>query len=83
MLAPLLGGSTFTFGLILAVALGGIALGGLAYSTLGRGRPATLQGFALSCAAEALAIALPFWLGDRLFFVGHVDEQCFNRFPRP
>ena len=32
MLCPILGGTTFTFGLILAVALTGIALGGAAYS---------------------------------------------------
>ncbi len=32
MLGPLLGGSVFTFGLILAVALVGIGIGGLLYS---------------------------------------------------
>ena len=32
MLGPLLGGSVFTFGLILAVALAGIGIGGLIYS---------------------------------------------------
>ena len=66
MLAPLLGGSTFTFGLILAVALLGIGLGGAAYSFWsGRGR-ATVGGFALTCSLEAVAIAVPFALGDRL-----------------
>jgi len=66
MLAPLLGGSTFTFGLILAVALLGIGLGGAAYSFWsGRGR-ATTAGFALTCSLEAVAIAVPFALGDRL-----------------
>ncbi|MBZ4412196.1 fused MFS/spermidine synthase [Myxococcus sp. XM-1-1-1] len=66
MLGPILGGSTFTFGLILAMALLGIGLGGAAYSFFFRHRPATLSGFALTCAAEAAFIALPFALGDRL-----------------
>lgn len=66
MLGPLLGGTTFTFGLILALALLGIGLGGAAYSVFFRQRPATLQGFALTCAAEAVLMAVPFALGDRL-----------------
>ena len=61
MLGPLLGGTTFTFGLILAVALLGIGLGGTAFP----GR-ATMGGFALTCSLEAASIALPFVLGDRL-----------------
>ncbi len=66
MLSPLLGGSTFTFGLILVVALLGIGLGGAAYSVWRQDRPATLRGFALTCLAEALFIAVPYALGDRL-----------------
>jgi spermidine synthase len=66
MLAPLLGGSTFTFGLILAVALLGIGLGGAAYSFWSGRTRATVGGFALTCALEAAFIALPFALGDRL-----------------
>jgi len=69
LLNPLLGGSTFTFGLILAVALAGIGLGGAAYAALGRGRPATLAGFGLTCAAEAACLALPFALGDKVAVV--------------
>ena len=66
MLGPLLGGSSYTFGLILAVALLGIGLGGLLYGAgEGRRRP-TLLAFAATCALEALLIALPFALGDRL-----------------
>ena len=64
MLGPILGGSSFTFGLILAVALLGIGLGGVAYALVGRERPATLGGFALTCALEALLVAVPFALGD-------------------
>jgi len=66
MLAPLLGGSSYTFGLILAVALAGIGAGGAAYAAGGERRAPTTTGFALTCAAEALFIALPFALGDRL-----------------
>jgi len=65
MLAPLLGGTTFTFGLILAVALLGIGLGAVAYATKPN-RETTMNAFAISCAAEALFIAIPFALGDRL-----------------
>jgi spermidine synthase len=65
MLAPLLGGSIFTFGLILAVALLGIGLGSAIYaSAFGTRRP-TLLGFAISCALEAALIALPYAIGDR------------------
>ncbi|HST30190.1 MAG TPA: fused MFS/spermidine synthase [Chthoniobacterales bacterium] len=66
MLSPLLGGTAFTFGLILAIALFGIGLGGVLYS-LGQGtRRPTLNAFALTCAIEALCMAFPFALGDRL-----------------
>ena len=66
MLGPLLGGSTFSFGLILAVALLGIAVGGAAYGVLGLKRSASLQVFAMTCAAEVFFIALPYALGDRI-----------------
>ncbi|MEA2235932.1 MAG: spermidine synthase [Thermoanaerobaculia bacterium] len=66
MLAPLLGGSTFTFGLILAMALLGIALGGTAYSLVSGSGSATAGAFALTCTLEAALMMLPFALGDRL-----------------
>jgi len=66
MLGPLLGGTVFTFGLILAVALLGIGLGGLFYSLYGKNKPATLRGFAYTCLIEAACIAIPFALGDRV-----------------
>ena len=66
MLAPLLGGSSFTFGLILAVALLGVGLGGVAYALLDRRRPPTLYAFALTCTLEAACMALPYALGDRI-----------------
>ncbi len=66
MLGPILGGSSFTFGLILAVALLGVGLGGAAYAIFMRNRPATLRAFALTCGLEALFMAIPFALGDRV-----------------
>ena len=66
MLGPLLGGSVFTFGLILSVALVGIGIGGLLYSLIGVNRRASLTGLATSCLLEAAAIALAFALGDRI-----------------
>jgi spermidine synthase len=66
MLGPLLGGSVFTFGLILAVALTGIGLGGLLYALVGSDKPASLSAFAASCLLEAVAIAVAYALGDRL-----------------
>jgi spermidine synthase len=62
MLGPLLGGTVFSFGIILAVALLGIGVGSVMHGLLqSRGRlPATLMGFAGICLVEALAIAAPF-----------------------
>ncbi len=64
MLSPLLGGSSYTFGLILAVALFGIGVGGLLHSALRT--PPTLARFAVTCGLEALFISLPFAAGDRV-----------------
>ena len=66
LLAPLLGGSVFTFGLVLALALSGIGLGGLIYALTSRDRAATAGGFALISLIEALAVAGTFAIGDRL-----------------
>ena len=66
MLAPLFGGSTFAFGLILAIALLGIGFGGVVYSWSSARRSASVTLFALTCAAEALFIAIPYALGDRI-----------------
>lgn len=67
MLAPLLGGSSYTFGLILAVALVGIAIGGVVYARTKI--PATLRWFVITCSLEALFIAIPYAAGDRLALV--------------
>src|SRR5439155_11633339 len=58
MLAPLLGGTTYTFGLILAVALAGIGGGSFVYALMRRTR-ATVGAFAMLCAIEALRLAIP------------------------
>ncbi len=66
MLAPILGGTTFTFGVILAVALLGIAAGGGLYALIAKGREATPIGFATTLALEGVAMAVPLALGDRI-----------------
>jgi spermidine synthase len=66
MLTPLLGGTVFTFGLILAMALLGIGLGGIAYGVRPRTAPATMRGFAWTCLLEAACVGLPYALGDRV-----------------
>lgn len=66
MLGPILGGSTFTFGLILAVALLGIGLGGAAYALRDARDTPTLGGFAWLCLVQALLLIAPFALGDRV-----------------
>ncbi len=70
MLSPILGGTTYMFGLVLAIALAGIGLGGGLYAFLRRGA-ATVGGFAITCTLEALAIAVPFALGDRIAFLAN------------
>lgn len=66
VLAPLLGGSSYSFGVILILALLGIGLGGLLYGRgEGRRRP-SLLGFGITCGLEALAIAAPLAFGDGL-----------------
>ncbi len=66
MLSPLLGGTTFMFGLVLAIALAGIGIGGALYSFGSRARTATATAFAVTCTLEALAMIIPFALGDRI-----------------
>lgn len=66
MLGPILGGTVYTFGLILAVALLGIGLGGLLYAVAGGRRPVTVTAFAATCILEAAAVAGPLVAGDRI-----------------
>jgi hypothetical protein len=53
MLGPILGGTVYTFGLVLAIALAGIALGGILYSAVRRRTTPDLHAFALTCVGEA------------------------------
>ncbi len=66
MLGPLLGGTVFTFGLILAVALFGIGLGGALYGSLRQDREPSLVAFSLTSLLEASFIGIPLALGDRI-----------------
>ena len=66
MLGPILGGTTFTFGLILAIVVAGIGLGGALYGVIfGRLEP-TFRALAATCALEAAAMAYPLAWGDGL-----------------
>ena len=66
LLGPLLGGTVYTFGIILAVVLLGIGLGGLLYPLFFRKKHPTPRSLALTAALEAFFVALPFAFGDRL-----------------
>lgn len=66
MLAPILGGSTYTFGLILAMALLGIGIGGALFGSRGRSERTNISAFTLTCGLEAFCMAIPFAMGDRL-----------------
>ena len=71
MMGPILGGSTYTFGVILGVALLGIGAGGLLYGLTAGGRRPTGLHFAGTCALEALFLAIPFAAGDRIALAAH------------
>lgn len=75
MLAPLLGGTTFTFGLILAVALAGIGLGGYVYSRRASSTPVTAYTLAVTLGLEAFFTALPLLLGDHLALLAAYTRQ--------
>jgi spermidine synthase len=66
MLSPLLGGTVHGFGLVLGIALLGVGLGGAGYAGRPRVRRPTILAFAWICALEALCVAIPYALGDRL-----------------
>ena len=66
MLTPLLGGSVYSFGLVIAVVLTGIGLGGWIYSRGDQRFSSSITALAVTLSLEALALAFPFALGDRL-----------------
>ncbi|MFH1982579.1 MAG: fused MFS/spermidine synthase [Pseudomonadota bacterium] len=64
MLSPILGGTTYSYGLILAVALSGIGVGGGLYALVGGAAGRGVMVFGVSCGVEALLLAVPYLLGD-------------------
>jgi spermidine synthase len=68
MLSPILGGTTFMFALVLAMALLGIGIGGGLFA---RWRQVSAGALSISLAAEAFALALPYALGDRVAILAH------------
>jgi len=63
---PLLGGSVYGFGLVLCVVLAGMGLGGLLYALMLKKAEPSIMGFTLVSALQALAVLLPYVLGDRV-----------------
>lgn len=78
MLAPILGGSTYSFGIILAVALAGIGVGGLLYASRRKEKQTTLPGFMLICGLEAVCIGFPYALGDRIAILATLLQPLAN-----
>jgi spermidine synthase len=70
MLSPILGGTTFMFALVLAIALAGIGIGGALFAAHGA-RLRTHGHLAIFFALEAAALALPYALGDRIALLAH------------
>ena len=63
---PLLGGSVYGFGLVLCVVLAGMGIGGLLYSLILKKAEPSLGGFMIVSALQALAVLVPYALGDRI-----------------
>ena len=78
MLSPLLGGTTFMFALVLAVALAGIGAGGAIYTRLRS--LATPSMLAIALALEAFALAAPYAIGDRIALLANAvrDQYMFG-----
>ncbi|HEX3869605.1 MAG TPA: hypothetical protein VHV77_04130, partial [Pirellulales bacterium] len=69
MLGPILGGTAFTFGLILCVVLFGIGLGSIAYNFLFRRIQPSWSALSIVCGAEAAVAIVPYMVGDRIAFL--------------
>jgi spermidine synthase len=78
ILTPILGGSSLTFGLILACALSGIGFGGYLFSRRASAKPATLALVSWTLALEALCVLIPFAWGDDLAFVAAYLRRLGN-----
>lgn len=73
--SPILGGSTYTFGIILAMALLGIGVGGLIHDQAPASTEALPMRFATTCALQALLFMVPFAAGDKLALMAHYLHQ--------
>ena len=80
MLGPILGGTAFTFGLILCFALLGIGAGGIAYNLVFRRIRPSWSALAVTCGCEALLVIVPFALGDRLALLAAQRSQMATTF---
>ncbi|HEY3497556.1 MAG TPA: fused MFS/spermidine synthase [Polyangiaceae bacterium] len=77
VLSPLLGGSSITFGLILATALLGIGVGGLLFALRPREHVTTVELVATTLAAEAFFVLLPFaWGDDIALLTAHLRQTA-------
>lgn len=82
VLSPILGGSSFTFGLILAVALAGIGTGSFVYTRRKETQPATLTLLAFTVALEAACALMPLALGDSVgMFAAYTRQMASLGFP--
>jgi spermidine synthase len=77
VLSPILGGTTFMFSLVLAMALAGIGIGGAIYGHVPR---ASAGALAITLAVQALVLAIPYALGDRIALLAHAlrDTSAFG-----
>jgi spermidine synthase len=80
MLGPILGGTAFTFGLILCVALFGIGLGGIAYNILFYRLKPTWAALGATCGLEGLLTIIPYAMGDRLALFAASRSQAAANF---
>ncbi len=78
--APLLGGSVYSFGLILCVALAGMGVGGLLYSWLVRHHEPSMEDFVLVSALQAATVILPEVMGDDFAFGALVTNYLTRGF---
>jgi spermidine synthase len=80
MLGPILGGTTYTFGLILAVALAGIGIGGAIYPIVFRRISPSLLALAVTCGLEAACMAAAYAWGDHLAIYAALLQQNSHTF---
>lgn len=80
MTAPILGGSTYTFGIVLGAALAGIGIGGALYAAAPPRAP-SMHVLAVTFALEAALTLVPYALGDRIarlaYFLRELGEASF------